>query len=152
MAGATELRERRVPRAPAEGEARVVDRWRKIRLFFHRAIFWPYERGSWQYDIICAVILAFIFLTPRSWFRDRPQLELTDVRHRQGIVDVGRAKKGWRYLVDSRLVESMAPLKPEDAVREILRQRLSRSVIVESVEPVRDKNNILLGYEVVVSQ
>jgi len=29
---------------------------------------WSYERGTLQYDIICALILAFIFFTPRSCF------------------------------------------------------------------------------------
>ncbi|HEX8142281.1 MAG TPA: hypothetical protein VF553_06760 [Pyrinomonadaceae bacterium] len=30
--------------------------------------FWSYGRTTWQYDVLCALILAFIFLTPRSWF------------------------------------------------------------------------------------
>jgi hypothetical protein len=29
---------------------------------------WSYERGTLQYDIICALILLFIFLVPRSCF------------------------------------------------------------------------------------
>jgi hypothetical protein len=29
---------------------------------------WSYERGTIQYDIICALILAFIFLIPRTCF------------------------------------------------------------------------------------
>ncbi len=29
---------------------------------------WPYERGTWQYDIIVGLILAFIFFTPRTLF------------------------------------------------------------------------------------
>ncbi len=29
---------------------------------------WNYERGSWQWDVLCILILAFIFLTPKSWF------------------------------------------------------------------------------------
>ncbi len=33
-----------------------------------RAIFWRYQRGSWQYDILCGLILVFIFLTPKSVF------------------------------------------------------------------------------------
>lgn len=33
-----------------------------------RVIFWTYPRGTWQYDILCLVILAFIFLTPRAVF------------------------------------------------------------------------------------
>jgi hypothetical protein len=33
-----------------------------------RVVFWTYERGSWQYDILCIVILCFIFLTPKAVF------------------------------------------------------------------------------------
>ncbi len=29
---------------------------------------WNYERGSWQWDVLCLLILAFIFLTPKPWF------------------------------------------------------------------------------------
>jgi len=125
--------------------------WAKIKLVVARAVFWTYERGSWQYDIICAVILAFIFLTPRAWFHDGPTLELSDLRHRQGVIEIGRTKAGSEYLVDSRLVESMAPLKSEDAVLNILQARLHHPVTVKLMEPVLDKNNIMLGYRVVVS-
>ena len=38
-----------------------------------RFIFWDYKRGSWQYDVMVALILAFIFLTPRDVFRDQPK-------------------------------------------------------------------------------
>ncbi len=34
--------------------------------------FWAYERGTLQYDILCALILLFIFLTPRYLFQDWP--------------------------------------------------------------------------------
>ena len=33
-----------------------------------RIVFWTYQRGSWQYDLICILILAFIFLTPKTVF------------------------------------------------------------------------------------
>ncbi len=38
-----------------------------------RVLLWDFPRASWQYDIIVAVILLFIFLTPRGWFRDQPR-------------------------------------------------------------------------------
>ncbi len=31
-------------------------------------ILWKHERGTWQYDIFCLLIVAFIFLTPKAWF------------------------------------------------------------------------------------
>lgn len=33
-----------------------------------KVLFWTYRRGSLQYDLMCAVILAFIFLTPVEVF------------------------------------------------------------------------------------
>jgi hypothetical protein len=34
--------------------------------------FWSYGRSTWQYDVLCALILAFIFLTPKAWFAGEP--------------------------------------------------------------------------------
>jgi hypothetical protein len=36
-------------------------------------LWWSYPRGSLQYDIMVGIILAFIFLTPRHFFRDQPR-------------------------------------------------------------------------------
>jgi hypothetical protein len=33
-----------------------------------KAVFWTYPRTSWQWDVLCVLILIFIFLTPKSWF------------------------------------------------------------------------------------
>jgi hypothetical protein len=35
-----------------------------------RVIKWEYDRGSWQYDLFCLLIIAFIFLTPKTWFNN----------------------------------------------------------------------------------
>ena len=37
-----------------------------------KVLFWSYERGSWQYDLMCVLILAFIFLSPNSIYQSRP--------------------------------------------------------------------------------
>jgi hypothetical protein len=45
---------------------------RILRSYF----FWTYERGSFHYDVMVTLILAFIFLTPRIWnYGARPQEE-----------------------------------------------------------------------------
>ena len=31
-------------------------------------LLWRYGRTTWQYDVMCVLILAFIFLTPKHWF------------------------------------------------------------------------------------
>ena len=40
-----------------------------------RVLFWRYQRGSWQYDILCGLILCFIFLTPQTVFDGRAFME-----------------------------------------------------------------------------
>ena len=47
---------------------------RKLWSGLRPVLFWNYRRGSWQYDLIVAAILAFIFFTPRSLFNDQPRL------------------------------------------------------------------------------
>ncbi len=39
-----------------------------VSRIFKKVVFWSYSRTTWQYDVLCALILAFIFLTPKSWF------------------------------------------------------------------------------------
>ena len=153
MAGSTELRGHPLPRAGEHaGRAVLSSAWAKVRLIFVRSIFWSYERGTWQYDLIVLAILGFTFLTPRSWFNDRPTLRLVDLRHVQCVIQVSQGK-GWRiYQIDARVVDSMATEKPEDAIREILERRLKKPFKMEKPEPMKDKNNVILGYTVVVSQ
>lgn len=43
-------------------------------------ILWNYERGTWQYDVFCFLIITFIFLTPKSWFEKREKLATQTAR------------------------------------------------------------------------
>jgi hypothetical protein len=124
----------------------------KTKLVVTRSIFWAYERGSWQYDLIVIAILAFIFLSPRAWFNDRPTLQLTDLRHQQGIMEIGRVDKTVHYLVDIRLLESL-DMKLDDAIHVILRQHVMKPFTVKSTVPVWDRNHqVILGYNVEVEE
>ena len=37
-------------------------------------ILWKYDRASWQWDVLCLLILVFIFATPKTWFDKREKL------------------------------------------------------------------------------
>ena len=150
MAQLTDVHDHALPEArPQAAGTTLGNVGSKIRLVVTRSIFWAYERGSWQYDVIVLAILAFIFLSPRSWFNDRPTFQLSDVRHQQGIMEVGRVNKTVHYLVDARLVESLDQ-KPENAIPVILKQHLQKPFTVKSIDAVRDRNQVVLGYTVVV--
>ncbi len=43
-------------------------------------ILWTHERGTWQYDVFCLLIIAFIFLTPKAWFEKRERLATQTAR------------------------------------------------------------------------
>jgi hypothetical protein len=153
MAQSTDFEAESVPQTAARpGEAGSADgAGKKFKRFCVRSVLWTYPRGSWQYDVLCVLILLFVFVPSHSFFQDGPRLELTDLRHRQGFVEMGRTKEGRAYQIDARLVESLGGLPPEDAIREVLRQRLKGPVAVKSWTPILDRNNVVLGYTVVVT-
>ncbi len=35
-----------------------------------KIFFWNYARNTWQWDVLCVVILIFIFGAPKSWFEN----------------------------------------------------------------------------------
>jgi hypothetical protein len=153
MAQSTEFRNSTLPQTQTGALEGGLERiWEKIKLGILRTVLWAYERGTWQYDLIVLAILAFIFLSPRNWFNDRPTLELTDLRHQHGFVEMGHGKQGLYYLVDARLVESFAATKPEEAIQIILSRQLRQPFTVVSIVPITDKNKVVLGYTVLVNR
>lgn len=40
-----------------------------VRVLWH-ALFWTFERATWQYDLMVIAILAFVWLTPPGWLGD----------------------------------------------------------------------------------
>ena len=43
-------------------------------------LLWKYERASWQWDVLCLLFLAFIFVTPKTWFDNRQKLATQTAR------------------------------------------------------------------------
>ena len=63
-----------------------------------KVVFWNYSRTSWQWDVLCVLILAFIFLTPKSWFVSHPPIQTAtilaaDVVGTQGDAEIERRAK-----------------------------------------------------------
>jgi len=40
-----------------------------FRAIWH-ALYWTFERATWQYDVMVALILVFVWLTPPDWLGD----------------------------------------------------------------------------------
>jgi hypothetical protein len=35
-----------------------------------RALLWDFDRGSWPYDVLCLLLLAFLMAVPPAWLGD----------------------------------------------------------------------------------
>jgi hypothetical protein len=106
-----------------------------------KIILWSYERGSWQWDILCVVILGFIFLTP-NWVFDerqqrlsseRPSYERTYIR----AADLATAK------VNSNL---------HDLLTGVLSEKYNHKVSVKRFEVDSDPDGNIRGYRVWFNQ
>jgi len=102
-----------------------------------RLIFWDFPRGSWQYDVIVGLILAFIFLTPRGWFRDQPRIPHVSVIS----VPLGE------FMVDPEFWSGTPEDQRMTKLTQEVRQRAGNSrLVVTSVEPIMDSEGELQYY------
>lgn len=107
-----------------------------------RAIFWEYSRGSWQYDIIVVGILAFIFLTPREWFRDQPRIP------NAAAVTVLPSERGHEmFYLDREMVEAVPEAQRHALLSQEISKRYSRKVLITRIQPIYDEGEReLKGY------
>jgi hypothetical protein len=113
--------------------------WRTIKGY----IFWTYERGSFHYDVMVTLILAFIFLAPRFIdFKDQPGDNLP---RQAGTVT---APDGTRLSV-WQAPAAQVDAQDEDMVRVNFERALrpvAGVVTVERVEAVRDQSGRIVAY------
>jgi hypothetical protein len=99
-----------------------------------RFLLWDYPRAGWQYDLMVGLILAFIFLTPRDWFRDQPRAS--------NIVMI-RPDAFW---VDSELLSSAPEAERVSRVGVLLKARTGKKYNVVRLEPIIDSEQETKGY------
>jgi hypothetical protein len=107
-----------------------------------RFILWDFPRASWQYDIMVGIILAFIFLVPREWFRDQPRIPNTS-----HIAMLPSEHGNPVYWMDSALLANVVDERRVAQSTELLRVRTSnKRLLVTRVEPIRDSENEIQGF------
>ncbi|MGE5644569.1 MAG: hypothetical protein ACM336_02135 [Acidobacteriota bacterium] len=105
-----------------------------------RFILWDYARATWQYDVMVGLILVFLFLTPRAWFRDQQRIPGAS---RIAILQGAHGTNV--YWIDAELLSSVPEDKRIDKVREMLRARGEARNIVR-LEPALDSEAETKGY------
>ena len=107
-----------------------------------RFVLWDYPRASWQYDVMVAIILAFIFLMPREWFRDQPRIPRAS-----NIAMLPGENGSNMYLIDPELLSGVPESQQLSKLAEILKTRTGKKQSVLRLQPIYDDSeNELKGY------
>jgi hypothetical protein len=103
-----------------------------------RWIFWEFSRGSWQYDVIVAVLLAFIFLTPREIFRDQPRAS--------GVVLVPSSGTGRVFYIDHDALDQVAEEKRRSEANRLIEAKYKERLDIVRVETLYGSENDVKGF------
>jgi hypothetical protein len=126
------------PEAPAMPINRV---WRTIKGF----IFWSYERGTVQYDIMVTLILVFVFFSPRIInFNDRP---VEHSPHSTGVLVYPDGKGEFIYQIDAKAVAAGDDTAVRAALLRVI-EPISGSVRISRYEAVTDSRGHVTSYKV----
>lgn len=96
-----------------------------------RMIFWDFARASWQYDLAVALILVFVFATPRSWFHDQPKAS--------SIVLMSSLHGANRVFIATELLADVPEADRAHRAEALIHQRTGKNWRVVRVEPIRDE-------------
>ena len=105
-----------------------------------RLILWDYERGVWQYDVICGVIFFFVVLTPRQWFRDQPRIP-----HASQIYSLPSHGESV-FWIETELVSSFPENQQLDQLGKVLTARTGKTQRLIRIEPILDSEKEIKGY------
>jgi len=123
--------------------------FRRIGAAIYRGLFWTYDRGTWQYDIMVALILTFIFLSPRTWFNDLPKTAVA------GVMLLSSNDHQKVYQLQATLIEG-EPHAAEEAIRSgaerILQSYVGRAVEITQITPETDSRGHVVSYAVSVRE
>ncbi len=111
----------------------------KISDFGKKLLFWSYGRSTWQYDVLCVLILAFIFLTPPSWFENSERAHWATHQNASNVAPQ-------RLFIDSfDTVDSPGTSGLVRRVQELTGRTNAR---VKAVRPVMNNEGRIIAYEV----
>jgi len=103
-----------------------------------RFLFWDYPRAGWQYDVMVGLILAFIFLTPREWFRDQPRAS--------SIVMLPAEHGSTVFWMDSEQLGGVPEVERAGRASALLQAHTGKKYKVVRLEPIVDSEQEIKGY------
>ena len=112
-------------------------------------IFWAYERGSVQYDIMVTAILLFMFVSPHIIaYNDKP-VETVALHASEVLVrEAGSSSGGSRFIYQVRAEDMGSVATDAERRAAILRviEPISGEVSLDHYEAVRDAQGKVIAY------
>lgn len=108
-------------------------------------IWWSYDRGSLQYDVMVTLIVLFIFLSPlKINFKDKP---IERVPHPTRVVLIPDGDSGYIYQVDAAGVAGKDAATVKNYLQRVI-EPIAGEMEIARYEPVHDKNGRVIAYKV----
>jgi len=109
-----------------------------------RFIFWDYPRASWQYDVMVGIIVVFVMLSPRKWFRDQPRTPLVS-----SIAKLPGDHGSSVFWVEPEFLADLPKDQQAQRLSGLLKKVThQKQVTVTRVEPIADSDGETKGYMV----
>src|SRR2546427_11620005 len=123
---------------------------RSVLSVLQNTILWAYERGTFQYDILCALILLFIFATPRSVFQDWPVINSPhQFKFGEQIVDTFDEKGNPVLNISTQLVPAIQDaLALKSAAKTQLEKTLNKPISIADIKPILGENGETIGFSI----
>lgn len=106
-------------------------------------LLWTHPRGGFHYDVMVTLILAFIFLTPRSVFQDTPRIRSLNPGE---IVLHADGSNGFIFDISASAVSAHESDQQAALARAIA--PIAGNVEITRYEPLHDAAGKITGYRV----
>ncbi len=142
------------------GGRRKEPKMKSLLIAIKNVILWSHERGTWQYDMLCLLIIGTVFLVPSRYFGDRDRASVKSVQTigQANAVRViaSEPRETVREIAVSDLQVFLQKLNkpelmlnsPQEAIRLYLSDKLNQDVTVSKFEPFMNPQKRVTGYRV----
>lgn len=111
-----------------------------------RILLWTFERGSFQWDVMCVLILAFLFLIPRTFFKDLPDfMKISATESVHTTVDKSGNTIFTVKLDEPRFFDTD---EVRNGAADMLQQNLGKPARPVRFQPIRDWTGRVIAYAI----
>ena len=111
-----------------------------------RHLLWTFDRGSFHWDVMCCLILAFLFVIPRDSFEDVP--EFMKVSATESVHKTVDRNGNTIYTVKLNTPLFLDTDQTREATLAMLEQSLGKQVRASRIQPIRNWTGRLIAYAI----